>query len=339
MPPELRLLGIGSFLPEEVVSNDALAPLLGKSAQDIARATGIASRHRAAEGEGPSDLALRAAHAALAAARTQIDELGLIVFATATPDVTFPGAACYLQHKLGAPTVGALDVRAQAAGFLCGLDLAASFADLPAPNGTGGDPRYARILLAAGEVLTSALDETPRGADMTPRFGDGAAAAVVGRGDFGPRLRAVRWTTEGELADRFWCEYPASRQYPLRITAEDLAAGRHYPRADLAALAPIARDRLGRIAGEVLAECGWPASALDAAIVDFVDPEVARAAASDLGVPAARLEVPTAGFGHVLAGGLPISLAGRLAGLASGAKILLAAAGPGFTYGAAALEV
>lgn len=338
MPPEVRLLGIGSFLPEEVVLNEALARQLGTSAAEIARATGIESRRRAAEGEGPSDLALRASQAALRAARTEVAELGLIVFATATPDVTFPGAACYLQHKLGAPTIGALDVRAQAAGFVCGLDLAASFAALQAPGG-GDDPRYARILVAAGEVHSSGLDETPRGADLTPRFGDGAAVAIVGRGDSGPRLRAVRWYTEGEFADRFWCEYPASRQYPLRITPADLAAGRHFPRADLAALAPIARERLAQVVGEVLAECGWQASALDAAIVDFVDPAVARTAASDLGISGSHLEVPTAGFGHVMAGGLPIALARRLPELASGAKVLLAAAGPGFTYGAAALEV
>ncbi|HZR80697.1 MAG TPA: 3-oxoacyl-[acyl-carrier-protein] synthase III C-terminal domain-containing protein [Candidatus Binatia bacterium] len=337
MPPDLRVLGLGHCLPPQIVSNEELAAALGEPAADIAARTGIAERHRAADGEGPSDLALRAARDALAAARTTVDELGLIVFATATPDVTFPGAACYLQEKLGAPTVGALDVRAQTAGFLCALDLASSFAAVPAPRG-GRDARYARMLIAAGEVHAGGLDATPRGRDMTPRFGDGAAAAVVGQADSGPRLVAVRWTTEGELADRFWCEYPASYQTPVRITAADIAAGKHFPRGDLAALAPIARDRLGAAAREVLDAAGWRPSDVDLLVIDYVDPAVAGDAGEALGVARERTVVPTREFGHVMAGGIAIALARRLVALHAGARALLVAAGPGFTYGAAALE-
>jgi 3-oxoacyl-[acyl-carrier-protein] synthase-3 len=134
MPPELRLLGIGSALPEEEVSNQRLAEVLGIRAEEIAARTGIERRFWAEEGLGPSGLAARAAEHALSAARTSIDEIGLIVFATATPDVCFPGAACFLQQRLGAPTVGALDVRAQTAGFICALDLAAAFAALRRPG-------------------------------------------------------------------------------------------------------------------------------------------------------------------------------------------------------------
>jgi 3-oxoacyl-[acyl-carrier-protein] synthase-3 len=338
MPPEVRLLGIGRSLPDEVVSNDALAGVLGVSAADIEERTGVSRRYRAAEGEGPSDLALRAARAALETSGTALADVGLIVFATTTPDVTFPGAACYLQEKLGAPTVGALDVRAQTAGFLCALDLASSFAYLPAPSG-GADARYARVLVAAGEVHSSGLDESPRGAEMTPRFGDGAAAAIVGFGDAGPRVRAVRWYTEGALVDRLWCEYPASKQYPVRVTAENLAAGVHFPRGDLGALAPIARERMREVAGEVLDLCGWRASELDALIVDYVEPSVARAAAEEIGAVADRVSVPTVEFGHVTAGGLAIGLADRLPRLGAGARVLLVGAGSGFTYGAAALEI
>src|SRR5262245_44625310 len=130
MPPDARILGLASFLPGEAVENAALATALGESAAAIAQRTGIERRHWAAAGEGPSELALRAAQQALEQSGTAPGDLGLVVFATATPDVTFPGAACFLQDKLGAGTVGALDVRAQSAGFLCGLDLAAAFAEL-----------------------------------------------------------------------------------------------------------------------------------------------------------------------------------------------------------------
>ncbi|MFM7142928.1 MAG: 3-oxoacyl-[acyl-carrier-protein] synthase III C-terminal domain-containing protein, partial [Alphaproteobacteria bacterium] len=115
--------------------------------------------------------------------------------------------------------------------------------------------------------------------------------------------------------------------------------GRHYPRADLAALAPIAVDRIGAVAREVLAIAGWDSGSLDAAVIDYVEPAVAARAGEALGLSPERIAIPTAEFGHVMAAGLPIGLARALPGLAPGARVLLAAAGPGFTYGAATLEV
>lgn len=333
-----RLLGLGRHLPE-AVSNDDLARELGTSEAELAASTGIARRHHAPAGQGPSDLALRAAGDALAAAGADVSDLGLIVFATATPDVTFPGSACFLQEKLGAPTIGALDVRAQSAGFLCGLDLAAAFASLPAPRGGGPDVRYARVLVAAGEVLSSGLDLTPAGREMSSRLADGAGAAVVGRGDHGPKLLGVRWYTDGALADRFWCEYPASYQYPLRVTAADLAAGKHFPKADLPGLAPIVPPRIAAVASEVLGAAGWSAGDVDLAIVDYVEPSVARAAAASVGVAKGRVIVPTEEFGHVMAGGLVMTLADVAGKLSPGARVLLAAAGPGLAWGAAAIEI
>lgn len=339
MPPdgEPRLLGLGRALPG-TVDDAALAAQLGTTAGELVRDTGIARRHHVPPGEGPSDLAVRAATDALAAARTAVGEVGLIVFATATPDVTFPGAACYLQDKLAAPTVGALDVRAQSAGFLCALDLATAFASLPSPGG-GPDGRYARVLIAAGEVFSSGLDLSARGREMAARLGDGAGAAVVGRAAHGPRIRAVRWYTDGTLAERFWCEYPASRQFPLRITPENLAGDRYFPKADLASLASIVRERIAAAAREVLELCAWRADEVALAIVDYVVPDDARAAARSIGVRDAALVVPTAEFAHVMAGGLVMALADRLGGLSPGARVLLAAAGPGLAWGAAALEV
>src|SRR5262245_39565221 len=183
MPPDVRIAGLGAHLPGPPIPCAELADALGEPAEALERRTGIPVRHHASAGLGPSDLALEAARQALGRARADASDLGLIVFATATPDVTFPGAACYLQDKLGAPTVGALDVRAQSAGFLCGLELARAFASETAPGGDGPDGRYARVLVAAGEVLSSGLDFSPRGRELTPRLADGAAAAVVGPAD------------------------------------------------------------------------------------------------------------------------------------------------------------
>jgi len=338
MPPEPRLLSLGTHLPGAPVANEALAETLGTSAHALLESTGIRERHHARAGEGPSDLARHAAEEALLGAGATADDLALIVFATATPDVTFPGSACFLQEKLGAPTVGAIDVRAQSAGFLAGLDLALAFSSVPgAMSGSTGGP--SRILVAAGEVFSSGLDGSPMGLDLTPRLGDGAAVGIVGAGEEGARVAALRWYTDGTLADRFWCEYPASRRHPLRILPEDIHEGRHYPAADLAGLAPIVRARLAEVSREVLGDAGWAAGTLELAIIDYVEPAIARAVGAELGCGDAHVDVPTEFFGHVMAAGLPLRLAERKAGLAPGARVLLATAGPGLSWGAAALEL
>ena len=187
--------------------------------------------------------------------------------------------------------------------------------------------------------MSTGLDRSAGGTDLTPRFGDGAAVAIVGPGEHGPRVRALRWYTDGTCAERFWCEYPASRRYPMRVTREDLRAGKQYPRADLDGIARLVHERLVDVSRQVLDDCGLAARDLDAALIDYIVPSVARGAAEDIGVVGSRLEVPTAEFGHVLAGGLPIALQRLRSGLRPGAHVLLAAAGPGLCWGAAMLEL
>src|SRR4051794_8357184 len=95
-----RIVGVGSYLPEKVVTNDDLAKTLDTSDEWIQARTGIRQRHVAAEGQASSDLALQAAQRALQAAGLKANDIDLIVVATSTPDYIFPSTACLLQSKL-----------------------------------------------------------------------------------------------------------------------------------------------------------------------------------------------------------------------------------------------
>ncbi|HYR95917.1 MAG TPA: hypothetical protein VEM57_04235, partial [Candidatus Binatus sp.] len=156
------VLGCGRHLPPRTVTSEELAADLGGSGAAITERSGIVRRHRAEPGLGPSDLARVAAEAALATAGLEPADVDLIVFATMTPDIAFPGSGCFLQHKLGCRTVGALDVRAQCAGFLFALATADRFVRAGAAT---------RVLVAAAEVHSTALDFSPRAAAVTPYFG------------------------------------------------------------------------------------------------------------------------------------------------------------------------
>ena len=175
-----KIVGMGHFLPHRRVDNRELEKDLCLSAAEIERQTGVRSRCYADEGVGPSDLACEAAKIALDEAGLTSRDVEFVVFATMTPDVTFPGAGCYLQDKLGCGTVGALDLRAQCCGFLFALEVAEQFV---------GAGKYRRILVAAAEVHSSGLDFSPSGAQVTP--------LLRRRRGYGSTRRRGRW------ADRF----------------------------------------------------------------------------------------------------------------------------------------
>ena len=329
--PASAVLGCGRHLPPRTVTNEELARDLGASGAQLTELTGVARRHHAADGEGPSHLAREAALAALAGAGLEPADVDLIVFATMTPDVAFPGSGCYLQHQLGCRTVGALDVRAQCAGFLFALATADRFVRAGAA---------ARVLVAGAEVHSSALDYTPRAAAMTPYFGDGAGALVLGAAR-APGVLAAVLHSDPDGLERFWCEFPASRHHPARMTREAYRTGRHYYQVDAAAMHAQARAALAGTTHEVLERAGVAADRVALFLVHYLDGRVAREAADAACLPRERVVATAEAAGHIAAAGIPIALADALAAgrVGKGDLVCCAAFGAGMSWGAALLQL
>src|SRR5207244_11418307 len=166
-----RILGLGDFVPDRVVTNQDMTRLMDTSDEWIRQRTGIEERHFITEDTGPSDLALVAAEEALRAAGVKAAELDLILFATLSPDVDFPASAALLQRRLGVSGMPAMDVRNQCSGFLYMLATADAFIR------TGG----ARYVLAVGaEVHSTGIDLSTLGREVAVVLGDGAGAPVLG---------------------------------------------------------------------------------------------------------------------------------------------------------------
>jgi len=185
-----QVLGIGSYVPERVVTNDELRFLNEKHVRQetptietndawIQQRTGIKERRYVPNDSsvGTSDLALQAGKKALAGAGVDPKDLDCIIFATLSPDITFPGSAVFLQDKLGVAGEGkgkaaaCYDIRQQCSGFVYGLQMA----DALIRAGL-----YQRVLLIGAETHSHCLDFTTRGRDVTVIFGDGAGAFVLG---------------------------------------------------------------------------------------------------------------------------------------------------------------
>jgi len=284
-----------------------------------------------AETGGTSDLARPAAEAALARAGASIDEVDFIVFATMTPDVTFPGAACFFQHKLACGTIGSLDIRAQCAGFLFGLSVADQFIRL----GT-----YRRVLLVAAEVMSPGIEYSEQRAPVARLFGDGAAAVVLGPAGGDAGLRSVVIHADGRNYDRFWCEYPSSRQHPVRMTLEDFRQGRHFPSLDFERVRQFGAATLPAVIDESLAAAGVKRDRIDRFVVGHVFPDVVDQVAEQMGISTKMLN-PSREHGHLVAASVPVSLSAAVAAgeIGPGATVCMAACGAGFTWGAAVVQL
>jgi 3-oxoacyl-[acyl-carrier-protein] synthase-3 len=322
-----KILGTGAYLPERVVTNDELAKMMDTSDSWIRERTGIRERRFVDDGVGTSDLALEASRRALAAAGIDAKDIDHIILATLSPDFTFPGSAVLLQEKLGAGTVGALDVRNQCSGFLYGLAVADAFIR------TG---QYRHILLVGSEVHSTGLDLTSHGRDLAVLFGDGAGAVVLGASEDGTGVRSVHLHADGKHVKKLWLEAPASVCRP-RITAEMLREGRHYPRMEGRAVFKHAVMRFPQVIREALNANSVDLTNVKLFVLHQANLRIVEAVATSLGVPLENFHNNIDHVGNTTAASIPIALdeAVRQGRIQKGEYLVLAAFGSGFTWASA----
>ena len=188
--PNVGIVGTGSYLPAKEVTNRTVAAWVGVTEEEIVHKTGIHRRWYAADHEATSDLALRAAHEALADAGVAAEDLGAIIVATATPDHPQPATACRVQYGLGATQAAAFDVNAVCSGFIAALMTASQLVLASAAQA----PRHALVIGA--DVFSRILDRSDRKTALL--FGDGAGAVVLGPTPPGTGLMAADLISYGQ---------------------------------------------------------------------------------------------------------------------------------------------
>ena len=324
-----RIVGLGHYVPERVVTNEDLSKLMDTSDEWIQQRTGIKER-RWVEGDvGASELAEHAARQALDEAGLQPADLDMVIFATLSPDINFPGSSCLLQKRLGIPGIAALDIRNQCTGFVYGLSIADQFIRTGAMN---------KVLVVGGEVHSSGLDISTAGRDVTVLFGDGAGAAVLTATDGPRRILGSKLHADGTHYDILMLEAPASRSNP-RLTAEMMAARKHYPSMNGQAVFKSAVQRLPEVIHEVLAAEGLTLADLDMLIPHQANLRINEMVARLLKLPGEKVYNNIQRYGNTTAASIPIALheavlEGRIR---EGDHVVLAAFGAGLTWGATAL--
>lgn len=183
------LKGTGMYVPENIVTNEDLEKMVDTNNEWIISRTGIHERH-ISEGELTSEIAAKAGSAALEAAGLSADDIDMIIVGTNSPDTIFPGVGPKVQHLVGAGHAGAFDVQAGCTGCIYALTAAAAGV---------GSGLWENVLVIGAEILSKLIDWTDRNTCVL--FGDGAGAAVIGKGEGENAVLAAELHADGEKSD------------------------------------------------------------------------------------------------------------------------------------------
>lgn len=327
------ILGVGSYVPSRVVTNDDLAKLMTTSDEWIFQRSGIKERRFVEEsGIGVSDLAVPASRAAMAHAGVEPGEIDAIVFATLSPDFQFPGSGCFLGDKLGMNGKPAIDVRNQCSGFIYALAVA---------DGWIRTGLYDKILVVGSEVHSSGVEFADRGRDVAVLFGDGAGAVVMGRAEEDDKgLLSMCLHADGSGARDLWIEAPASAYQP-RITPEMLAEGRQYPKMLGKQVFRWAIEKMPEVAIEAVEKAGLKMSDIDLFIPHQANMRINQMVAWRLELPEEKVVHNIEKYGNTTAATIPMALdrAYKDGRVKPGSNILFAAFGSGYTWAGAVLRV
>ncbi len=317
-----KIIGTGSYLPAQRVTNDDLTAQLGAkgietSDEWIVTRSGISARHYAAPEENASDLAVHAARRALEASGLEAEQIDLIIVATSTPDYfgSFPSTACIVQNKLGMRNnSAAFDMGAVCSGFVYAMATADAF--IKAGNAKN-------VLVIGTEVFSRILDFDDRSTCVL--FGDGAGAVVLtASGE--PGVLAVKLHADGSHGD-ILCG-PAN--------PSNLAANQKFLYMDGPAVFKLAVSVLEKVANEALAHAQMQAGDIDWLIPHQANLRIMTGTAKKLGLPTERMVVTVNEHGNTSAASIPLALdaAVRDGRIKPGHNVMMEGVGGGFTWGA-----
>ncbi|MFT4620264.1 MAG: 3-oxoacyl-[acyl-carrier-protein] synthase-3 [Dinoroseobacter sp.] len=316
------IIGVGHYLPDRVVPNSHFETFLETTDQWIKSRSGIERRHFAAEGQGTSDLATRAARAALTHAGIEANDLDAIVVATSTADLTFPSVATMVQCELGMTRGFAFDIQAVCAGFVYALSNA---------NALIVSGQAKRVMVIGAETFSRIMDWTDRGTCVL--FGDGAGAVILeaqdGTGTSEDRgILSVDLNSDGRHKDILYVDGGVSTQSTGHLRMQGKEVFRH------------AVEKLAATAETALEKASLTAADVDWIVPHQANLRIIKATATKMGLPMEKVVVTVQDHGNTSAASIPLALSVGVARgqIKQGDLIVTEAIGGGLAWGAVVLR-
>lgn len=323
--PFSKIIGSGSALPSNIVSNNVLSQQLAAkgietSDEWIVSRTGIKQRYIAADDVKTSDLAFEAAQKAIVDSGIDASEIDLIILATSTPDYIFPSTACLVQSKLGIAGAAAFDVQAVCSGFVYALTTADSYI-------RAGNAKCALVIGA--ETFSRIIDWNDRGTCVL--FGDGAGAFVLKASDE-PGILATQLNADGSL-------------HTILHTAGGVQHGQvvgdPFLRMDGQAVFKTAVTSLEASALAVCAKAGVVSESIDWFVPHQANIRIINSLGRKLRLNEDKVVVTVDKHANTSAASVPLAFdAARKDGrIQAGQKVLLQGVGGGFTWGSVLVQI
>ena len=314
------MTAVGSYLPANVVSNEALSSLVDTDDAWIRRRTGIGQRHIVADGETTADMATAAARAALSNGELGANDIDLIIVATTTPDNTFPSTATKVQHMIGAKGSIAFDIQAVCAGFVYALDIAEAMLQ-------GGRGR--RALVIGAESFSKLLDWRDRTTCVL--FGDGAGAVVLELVDDAPDwgIRSSVLHADGAYRDILYVDGgPSATGNVGHVRMEGKEVFRH------------AVEKLASVMDEALVAAGLRAADIDWLVPHQANVRIIDAMQKKMNLPNDRVVLTVEQHANTSAASIPLALASAVVDgrIGNGDLVAMEAIGGGLVWGAAIVK-
>ena len=318
----VKIGALGCYVPPGLLTNQDLEKMVQTSNQWILERTGIKERHIAGAEMATSNMAVKAARAALESRRLAPDDIGAIIVCTVTPDMMFPSTACLVQHQLGIPGAWGFDLVAACSGFVYGLTTAAHLV---------GAGAHDRVLVIGADTMSRIIDYRDRTTCVL--FGDGAGAMIIEPAEEG-ETGFIDFNNVIDGSGAEFLKMPAGGSR-LPASAETVANGLHYVHQEGQQVFKYAVRKMFESCRETLERNSLTAADVAAFIPHQANIRIIQATAERLGIPPERTIINISEYGNTTAATIPLATrdAVRAGKLKKGDIALFAAVGAGYTAG------
>ena len=314
-----KIVGTGTYLPEQIIKNDDFPASLQTSDEWIRTRTGIHSRRIALADALTSDFAAKAAVEALKAANVDPEDIDLIILGTSTPDQFFPSTASMVQEKIGNTKAAAFDIQAVCAGFIYGLSIADQFIR---------SGQYQRVLVIGADIFSRLMDWEDRSTCVL--FGDGAGAVVL-EASHTPGILGSVLKSDGR--------HKQLLETPGHINRGQIV-GSPFLKMDGGAVFKFAVKSLADVSEELLNNLNIDASTVDWMVPHQANIRIIESTAKRLKLPMEKVVVTVGEHGNTSAASIPLALDSYVKSgkIKAGDRLLLVAIGGGFVWGSVLLD-
>lgn len=321
LPIRAAITGVHGYLPDYVLTNAELAQMVSTSDAWITERTGIKERRiLKGEGLGTSHMGAEAVRGLFARTGTKPQEVDLLICATTTPDLVFPSTANLICDMVNVRNVGSFDVQAACSGFIYALTIASQFI---------ASGMYRKIVVVGADKMSAIIDYKDRATCVI--FGDGAGAILVEPSPNGEGLLDTIIRADGAGMVHLHQKAGGSRMPP---TAETVAKRQHYVHQEGAAVYKFAIAKMAEVSSEIMARNNLRADMIDWLVPHQANRRIIEATAERMGLPMDKVMVTIHKTGNTTAATIPLCLWDYEKRLKSGDRLILAAFGGGFTWGA-----